>query len=160
MRRTMVGILIVAGACWATGAVAQEPSVEEADRTELARELLAVSGAGQMGLQVMDQMVDAFKMMNPEVTDDFWGEFWAEFMTEIDVDDMVEMVIPIYTEHLTAEEMTAAIDFYRTPAGQAILQKMPAILQESMEVGQQWGMEIGQRVAERLEKWKETRTDT
>jgi hypothetical protein len=63
--------------------------------------------------------------------------------------------VPIYVEHLTVEEMQAAIDFYETPEGQSLIEKMPVISQESFAVGQQWGMELAQRVMEEIETAQE-----
>lgn len=133
-------VLLVAGAGPAAG---QEVSREEA----LARELLEVSGAGEMGLQVVRQMVQSFTAANPEVPQ----EFWDGFVEEVDPRELEEMVLPIYTKHLTAEEMEATIEFYRTPVGQSILQKMPVVMAESIKIGQQWGMELAQRAMEKLE---------
>ena len=97
----------------------------------VARDLLEVSGSAQMGVQVMQQMVASFKTTMPDVP----PEFWDEFMRDVDPDELMELVIPIYVEHLTKDDMEAAIAFYRTTAGQAILAKLPVIMQESMTVG-------------------------
>jgi hypothetical protein len=146
---------LVVGGLLAAGASGQETAAGEEERQRLAYELLEVSGAGELGVQVMEQMVQAFKAANDQVTD----EFWAEFMADVDVGGLTEMVIPIYTKHLTAEEMEAAIDFYRTPAGAAIIRKMPLIMQESMAAGQQWGMELSRSATERIEAWQTDQTN-
>lgn len=144
MRRSIFVLLLTAllGA-GAAPSVAQEPSREEA----LARELLEVTGAGEMWLQVAEQMVQGFAASNPEVPQ----EFWDAFVAEVDAGELDELVVPIYVEHLTAEEMEAALDFYRTEVGQSLLRKMPAVMSESMRAGEQWGMEVAQRVMEKLE---------
>ncbi len=133
-------VLLVAGAGPAAG---EEVSREEA----LARELLEVSGAGEMGLQVVRQMIQSLTAANPDVPQ----EFWEGFVEEVHSGELEEMVLPIYTKHFTAEEMEASIEFYRTPVGQSILRKMPVVMAESIQVGQQWGMELAQRVMEELE---------
>lgn len=127
----------------ATASAGQEVSREEA----LARELLEVSGAGEMGLQVVRQMVESFAGSNPDVP----REFWDRFIERVDPEELEEMVVPIYTKHLTAEEMEATIEFYRTPVGQSILRKMPVVMAESMQAGQQWGMELARKAMEELE---------
>ncbi len=50
--------------------------------------------------------------------------------------------------------MAAAIEFYSSESGRAIVAKLPVISQESMQVGMRWGMELGQEIAERLEQWQ------
>lgn len=133
---------------FAFGAAGQD---SEKATEDLAHELLEVSGAGQMGVQVMEQMFASFKTALPDVPQ----EFWDEFMQSVDPDDLVKLVIPIYVKHLEKSEMEAAIAFYKTPAGQAILTKLPVIMQESMTAGQQWGMQLGTEVQKRLEARKQ-----
>lgn len=131
----------------APAALAQEITHEE----ELARQLLAVTGAGAMGEQVMTQMIQAFQSSNPTVS----HEFWDQFLAQVDLEELVELVVPVYVKHFTPEEMEATISFYSTPIGQSMLQKMPVVLQESMQAGQQWGLELGKRIAEELEAYRE-----
>jgi hypothetical protein len=133
-------------------AVAQQPAdASAAEKEALARELLAVSGAGDLGVQMMEQMVGALRPAAPDMPE----EFWDRVFSEVDADELVELVVPIYIEHLTVEEMQAAIDFYETPEGQSLIEKMPVISQESFAVGQQWGMELAQRVMEEIEAAQE-----
>ncbi len=40
--------------------------------------------------------------------------------------------------------------FYRTSLGQKLLQKMPAIAQESLTAGQAWGRQVGAEVQSRM----------
>lgn len=68
--------------------------------------------------------------------------------------------MPIYVKNLTREEMAATIQFYRSPVGQSVIRKLPAILQESMAVGQQWGQQLGRDAMERLEKYKQSHPKT
>ena len=139
------------------GCVGPAAGEEGAPREEdLAREMLRVSGGSNLGMQVMQQLIESFKAAKPEVPE----EFWDQFARELDPSELEDLVVPIYVEHLNAEQMSAAIEFYRTPEGKAILEKMPIIVHESMQVGQTWGMELGRRVAERIETWKDSDPDT
>ncbi|HUP43144.1 MAG TPA: DUF2059 domain-containing protein [Thermoanaerobaculia bacterium] len=130
----------------ATVASAEEPSREG----ELARELMEVSGVSEMMRQLMTQMVEPLRSSG-QVSE----EFWDEFLAQANLEGLEEAVAGIYVKHFTAEEMEATLEFYRSPAGQSILQKMPVVMQESMAVGQQWGMELGQKIAEELEARRE-----
>jgi hypothetical protein len=53
--------------------------------------------------------------------------------------------------------MTAEIQFYSSPAGKSMVQKLPAIMQESMAEGEQWGRSLGKEIAERISKLKQER---
>lgn len=123
---------------------AEEVSREEA----LARELLEVTGGSEMGLQMMEQMMQSLAAAQPGISQ----EFSERFLEEVDPTELDELLVPVYVKHLTAAEMEATLEFYRTPAGQSILQKMPLVMEESVRLGQQWGMEVAQRVVEKLEQ--------
>ncbi|MEM8963437.1 MAG: DUF2059 domain-containing protein [Acidobacteriota bacterium] len=131
------------------------PALSAADQKpaeDMARELLEISGSGELGVQMMHQMFDSYKASMPNVP----AEFWDEVMNEVDASQLVELVVPIYVKHLTQEEMEAAIAFYKTPAGKAMLEKMPVIMQESMVAGQAWGQEINAQVQTRLKEKMES----
>lgn len=123
---------------------AEEVSREEA----LARELLEVTGGSEMGLQMMEQMMQSLAAGQPGIS----RGFSERFLEEVDPTELEELLVPVYVKHLTAAEMEATLEFYRTPAGQSILQKMPLVMEESMRLGQQWGMDVAQRVMEKLEQ--------
>jgi hypothetical protein len=42
----------------------------------------------------------------------------------------------LYAENLTDDEVNGALAFYRTPVGQSLLKKMPAMTQQGMQAGQ------------------------
>jgi len=50
---------------------------------------------------------------------------------------MKPVYIKLYDETLTEEEVNGAVAFYKTPAGQALLNKMPLLMQKSMVVMQE-----------------------
>lgn len=57
----------------------------------------------------------------------------------------------IYKESFTQEEINGMLAFYRSPAGQAMLQKMPQVLERSMQLSRERIMpRIGQRMAQLL----------
>jgi hypothetical protein len=55
-------------------------------------------------------------------------------------DKLEPMYIRIYKKSLSQQEVDGMIAFYRTPTGQAVINKMPVIMQNSMnEVNQMMG---------------------
>lgn len=87
--------------------------------------------------QMTKQMTDQYRQMLPDIPDSFWDG--------IKPDEFVDLMIPIYTRHLTTEDMRAVIEFYESPAGQKILDKTPAIMEEFMKAGEQWGRELARK---------------
>jgi uncharacterized protein len=112
------------------------------------RHLLQLTGAAALGGQVMAQMLETFKSTMPNVP----AKFWSELAKELDPNELVEMVIPIYDKQLSGPEIKDLIKFYETPTGKKLIKVMPAITQESMTVGKEWGRAIGDKVITKLKQ--------
>ena len=56
------------------------------------------------------------------------------------------MVIPIYDKYYTETEIKELTDFYATPIGRKVITVTPLISQESMQAGQKWGKELGEKL--------------
>lgn len=113
------------------------------------RELLAATGSADMGKQVMDNL---FAQFRKDIKDDRANTFFEKMAAEINTNTLREMIIPVYQKNYTEQDLRAAIDYYKTPFGQKMLAKNPVVIQESMEIGQKWGREIAEKVADRMEK--------
>ena len=110
------------------------------------RELMAMTGAGNVGVQVMNQMLAPMQQARPGVP----AEFWDRFMEKVDPGELVDMTVPIYARHFTHEEIKELVAFYKTPLGQKVIATLPAVMQESMAAGQKWGEELGRKIANEL----------
>lgn len=118
------------------------------DVSQVAHELLRVTGAGELGVRMVYQMIDMQRQTLPNVPD----EFWQDFVANVEPDDLNRLVVPVYARHFTVDEMESMIEFYRTPVGQKLVSKLPAITAESMAVGRRWGMELGIQIARKLKE--------
>ncbi|PAY09453.1 MULTISPECIES: DUF2059 domain-containing protein [Bradyrhizobium] len=62
----------------------------------------------------------------------------------------------IYANNFTPDELRGLIAFYKSPVGQKLLAKTPAVTQQSLIAGQKFGQSVGvdmkQRVIEELRK--------
>src|SRR5688500_4959134 len=67
------------------------------------RELLVAMGSGNQIAQVLEPLVASMKQITPDVPDEFWDEFVASVRT----DELIELIVPIYTENFTEEEIDA-----------------------------------------------------
>jgi len=120
--------------------------VTDSKRDDIVK-LMDLTGAGDLGVQAMKQMMGMFKQSNPEVP----AKFWDRVAEEVDPNELVELCIPAYEKHLSHEDIKGLIAFYETPLGRKLVETQPAIMQECMVAGQQWGMQLGQKIAEELE---------
>jgi hypothetical protein len=133
------------------------PSVPSADTpsenstpvelTEKIHTLIEVMGGDSMFEEMIWSMVEPMELMVPEVP----PEWWDMFITRVLETDFLEMLVPLYARHLTEAEIDALIEFYGSPIGQAILGKLPALMQDSMYLGQMWGAEVYQDLIDELE---------
>ena len=118
------------------------------DKEQAIRKLMEMIGATDLGAQVNQQLLGQMRFDFPEVPE----ALWAEIAEALDPAELTSLAIPIYDRHFTMEELQALIDFYTTPIGQKIVNKLPLVAQESNAIGQQWGetkaLEIMQRLAE------------
>ena len=115
---------------------AQETNAPDALLEMRIRELLEVSGSVDSSQQMMDQMTAYMRTSLPETSEEF-----ERFAAALDVDVLTERLIPVYAKYYSLEDIEAMIAFYKSPVGQRLLAVQPMVMQESMEIGAQWGEE-------------------
>jgi hypothetical protein len=98
-------------------------------------------------MQMMNTLLPNLQRMAPQVP----ASFWQEFAKEIDPNELVAIVVPIYQRHFTEREIQEMIRFYKTPTGQKFTRELPLVTQESVAAGQQWGQQIAQRAIAKLQ---------
>jgi len=70
---------------------------------------------------------------------------------ELSWKQMKDQYIEVYVSVFTQEELGGLITFYRSPVGQAYINKMPALMKRSMELGQAKMERLGPRIHDMLE---------
>jgi hypothetical protein len=120
---------------------------EETQKQKDIRKLLKITGSGELGTQVMNQMVGSMKKAMPQVPEKFWGDFMKEVRTE----ELVDLIVPIYDRNLGHDDVKELIKFYETPTGKKFVSVLPKITQESMVVGEKWGRDLAERVIKKLQ---------
>lgn len=113
--------------------------------------MMKAQGVEETFKSSVGMMVKQFKMINTEVPAEVWDELETEF-EKASIDELITMLVPVYQKHLSESDLDGIIKFYDSPIGKKLAKATPAISQESMQVGQQWGMKIGEIVAKRLEE--------
>lgn len=110
------------------------------------RKLLIATGAGELGVQVMEQMFASMKKQSPGIP----SEYFDEFMKEVDSNEIIEISIASYDNHLTHDEIKELLKFYESPIGKKLIKKQPLIMRDSMVAGQAWGIELNRRLQKKL----------
>ena len=115
------------------------------------KKMFKLAGTEQTFSTVIDQMFGMIKGQYANIDDEYWKKFKAEF-SKTSLEELTEMLVPVYRKHLTQSNLEEIIEFYESPVGKKYAQKTPMIMQESMQIGQQWGMQIGQKIKAKLEE--------
>lgn len=102
------------------------------------RELMKLTGAAELGVQVMNQLITSLR---PAITG-APEQFWQDFAKEVKPSDLVDRVIPVYSRHFSEQDLDGLLAFYRTPLGQKVVHEMPATMTECVALGQEWGRQV------------------
>ena len=81
---------------------------------------------------------------------EFFNQMEAE-MKEVGIEKLVPMLVPIYEKYLTEEDLDGIILFYESEVGRKLIQKTPSILQDAIDVGEEWGEKIAKEIINRIE---------
>jgi uncharacterized protein len=136
----------------AGSARSQTPS---SDAIAAARELMvtlhAVDFINATMPAVMQTMKPAIVQNQPQVERDYDAivPLLLESMNAR-MNEVIEQIVAVYARNFTADELREAVAFYRGPTGQKIVQKLPAVVQESMAIGQRFGQSIAGELRDRM----------
>lgn len=114
------------------------PSGKEAE----IRRMLKLTGAISVAEQVKSQIFAGFRSQLKDVP---YG-FWERFEKKVNVEELMEKIIPLYDKYYSLEDLRAINAFYVSEVGQRLIKTMPNISRESLAVGMEWGKRIGEQV--------------
>lgn len=117
------------------------------EKREDIRRLLKITGTPELGLRIARRIIKNMKRSYPDVPD----KFWAEFEDELDEDTFISIIVPIYEEQFTHEDVKKLIEFYQTDVGQKYVEKLPQLTEQSMQAGRNWGRRLGQKIVDKLQ---------
>ncbi|MBX2926489.1 MAG: DUF2059 domain-containing protein [Saprospiraceae bacterium] len=100
------------------------------------------------------QTMEMVKNMSPEISETYLEEMKKELSGDF-LNEMVEMLVPVYEKYLTIKDLEAAIRFYETPEGVKFAKSQGAIMSESMLIGQEWGRKIGEGIQKKMLEGKD-----
>jgi uncharacterized protein len=149
MLKRLFGMAGILGLCLlvAGPATAQSPPSEQ---TAAARELVVAMKLTNQLKVLLPVLVKNLKSTmligrSPEFVRDFEA-ILPILMAEMEshYDEFADMVATVYAANFSAQELREITAFYRTPTGQKLLERLPAIAQQNMTLGQAWGAKIGE----------------
>jgi uncharacterized protein len=136
---------------------------DEATKNAKIEELLKLTNADRMVSQMFDQMksieMNQLNSMNiaPDqraLVQQTQEQILQLLQNALSWDKLKPALVKVYTETFTEEEIDGILNFYKTPAGQALLQKMPTLIQRSMQTGQQMVADVLPQIQKMTEDLK------
>jgi uncharacterized protein len=145
--RTLATVLV---AILASVAIAQAQA-PDASRLAAAKELMEISGVAKQFDEVMpvlaQRLSESFVAVAPDKAE-LIREVFAQMAVKF-VDrkgELIDQIAIFYAEKLTLDDLTAIIDFYKSPAGAKLVAVQPEIARQSMALGHRWGAQIGREI--------------
>lgn len=86
----------------------------------------------------------------PNLPNGFFDAVEREIGNPATLNQLVEQLIPVYQKHYTSAELEQLIAFYDTPIGRKMLEVAPMVSAESIQIGREWGRQLGEKVARQL----------
>lgn len=80
------------------------------------------------------------------VLDKFRGKLLVIYKQEVTWEKLEPMFIEVYSNTLSQDDVDGIIAFYKSPAGQSFIKKMPVVMQQSMGVMQKLMMPMMEKI--------------
>ncbi len=127
--------------------VAVSASAQESAKTIKIRVLISLNGASRAGMSAVKQMLAQYQKAYPAVDSAVWNRIAGYYNEK----DLTSLFVPIYERHFSEVEVDEMIDFYKSPAGRKMVEKLPLITSESQAAGKIWGEHIAAKIQKDIE---------
>lgn len=124
---------------------------QDASYSKKLHAFLEANGTMETFKTAIKGMIETMSQSNDKIPAEFWAEFEKEAVGT-SLDDLVALLAPVYSKHLTEADLDKLMEFYHSPVGKKLADKTPIITQESMLAGQAWGQKLGERVVARMKE--------
>ncbi len=136
-------------ACSQTAPAAASAAPPNAAKIAKIRELINLMGTPHIAAELMKSQAAGIKTLlpfPPRAQDDFEKELLAS----IDVNELIDLIVPIYNRHFSEADVDGMLVFYRSPVGRRVTKALPEITAESQEAGKEWGQGLGAKVGRKI----------
>jgi hypothetical protein len=156
MSKRLIALALSASIFWAAGAsIGFAQTAPDPARLAAARKLMDAAGLSAQFESVLplitEQMEKAFLSLQPSHEAEIKEVFKLipqKFSAR--KQEMLDQIAVLYAQKLTADELNTITDFYKSPVGAKLIKLQPEIVQESMSLGQAWGLNIGREIEQEV----------
>ncbi len=138
-------------------ALAQTAQTVDPERVSAAKALLEAAGTAKQFDALMpsltQQIQAAFIQLKPENAaqiKDAFGRIPEKFSAR--KQELLDQIAVLYAQQLTAAELNEIANFYKSPVGQKFVGMQRALVQQSMQLGRDWGQKIGSEIEEEIRR--------
>jgi hypothetical protein len=119
---------------------------DQATKRAEIRRLIELTGAAKVSVDVMRQMIAPIRASFPNVPE----EFWDDFLKQVNADDLIDLVVPVYDKYYSLQDIHDLIAFYQSPVGQKTIKVLPQLSAETISAGQEWGRGLADQIMRKL----------
>ena len=142
--------------CLVVGSVAV---ADDASHRKAAKEMLVVTHAESLGAAMSEQIVSmieqqmrgAVESLPPAELQKFQKELGRMITHDLRFEIMQDELIEVYIATFSEQDLRDMVAFYKTPLGQKMLEKLPVVIQQSMEVGQKHALAMAPQINAKVE---------
>ncbi len=151
-RRFALALLLVSGFALRVPA---QTAAQQQQHNRSAEQFLEVIGIQNTFNQVAQQFTQQMIQQHPELG--MHRNLFVEFVRkQLDVESMKPQLVELVTQTYTATDLEEILRFYNTPVGRKVLETMPALSQQILQLGvarlqqnaPQWNAYLQERLQE------------
>ena len=136
--------------CSASSVAAQSDAESDARKNAVARQILDATHAPDQLLAAIEFGLPAMRQANPRIPAIFWDRFIEQARARRQ--EVLELLVPLYTRSFELSDLEALLQFYNSPLGRHLIEVQPALARDASQLGQAWGVRLGNEVAQQLQK--------
>jgi hypothetical protein len=152
MKTLLLALALLASPAFAEETAAPAPAAAVTQKQQDIRRLLDLLGTEKLAQVMTDQMMASMRAVAKGVPD----EFWDELRKELTPGSLTELLVPVYDQRFSEAEIQQLIAMLQTPIGQKYISELPAVQQDAMAAGQEWGRAAAERAMARMRKREST----
>ncbi len=103
--------------------------------------MLSINGSEVAYDAMYDQLTTAMKMQKAGVPDATWGKLKTEVF-DAQIVELNKKMVPIYKQNLSHADVKEIIKFYESEVGKKLAASTSNITKSSMQMSQQWAMQL------------------
>jgi hypothetical protein len=123
----LLSLLLVAATATSAGS-------DDARKRALALEVMALTGANDVGDGLAMGLLAQMRPAYPSVPE----EVWNDLAISVSPKELIDLALPIYLRNFSEEELAELVAFYKSRLGRTIIERMPIVMHESNTALGQW----------------------